>query len=141
MTTDDPATGAGSHAVGWPVIDVLHAECDRCVAEFAAAPEAPPALGRLLDHLRVHFQTEEALMRASAFPPLGCHTREHGEVLAVVERVQAMRADGDIEVARRLAAEFPRWFDAHAAGMDALLAEWLRAQPAAAATPAEPAAA
>ena len=47
----------------------------------------------------------------------------------MVDRVHAMLIDGDTEVAQRLAAEFPRWFDAHATGMDALLAEWLRAQP------------
>jgi hemerythrin-like metal-binding protein len=121
--------GPVSHAVGWPAIDALHAECDRCVADFSATADSPPVLAALIEHLRHHFQTEEALMQASGFPPLGCHKREHDEVLAVVDRVHAMLIDGDTEVAQRLAAEFPRWFDAHATGMDALLAEWLRAQP------------
>jgi hemerythrin-like metal-binding protein len=121
--------GAISHAVGWPVIDDLHAACDRCVADFSAAADSPPVLAALIEHLRHHFETEEALMQASSFPPLGCHKREHDDVLAVVERVQALLMAGDTEVAHRLAAEFPRWFDAHASGMDALLAEWLRAQP------------
>lgn len=135
--TVDIMQGATSRAVGWPAIDALHAECDRCVADFAADPGSPAVLGTLIDHLRHHFRTEEALMQANGFPPLGCHKREHDEVLAVVERVHEMLVEGDLEVARRLAEEFPRWFDAHAAGMDALLAEWLRSRPQPAPTVAE----
>jgi hemerythrin len=138
--TDGHVAAAVSHAVGWPAIDALHAECDRCIAEFAATADSPSVLAALTEHLRHHFQTEEALMQASGFPPSGCHKREHDEVLAVVDRVHAMLMEGDTEVAHRLAAEFPRWFDAHATGMDALLAEWLRAQPPSSSLAAESAA-
>ena len=139
MTQHAPDAAAG-HAVGWPAIDALHAECDRCVADFAATPDSPAALAALVEHLGHHFQSEEALMQASSFPPFGCHKREHDEVLAVVERVHEMLVAGDVEVAQRLAAECPHWFDAHAVGMDAPLADWLRAQPTAAGLAAETAA-
>ena len=128
---DLPAGDAAApYAVGWPAIDELHVGCDALLVELAVTEDAglPPALARLTAHLLDHFGLEEALMQASEYPRFDCHKREHDAVLRVVERVRPMCEAGDIAVARRLAAEFPRWFDVHARSMDAQLAGWLREQ-------------
>jgi hemerythrin-like metal-binding protein len=129
------ATGlpaAGAYAVGWPAIDELHAECDALLAAFARSDDAglTDALALLHQHLLDHFGLEEALMEASSYPRFDCHKREHDAVLRVVERVRPMCAAGDATTARRLGAEFPQWFSAHAGSMDLLLAAWLREQSA-----------
>ena len=130
--TDSPEA-AGAYAVGWPQIDALHVECDLRLVALAAADNATlaDALVLLLDHLVEHFGAEEALMQSSGYPRFDCHKREHDAVLRVVERVRPMCEAGDHLTARRLAAEFPQWFDAHANSMDAQLAAWLRGQVAA----------
>jgi hemerythrin len=127
-TLEPPA----AYAVGWPAIDELHAECDALLIALARADDIglPAALALLYQHLLDHFGLEEALMQASEYPRLDCHKREHDAVLRVIDRVRPMCDAGDFATPRRLAAEFPQWFEVHAGSMDAILAAWLRQQSA-----------
>lgn len=134
MSTE-PATGAatgGAYAVGWPLIDELHAECDVLLQRLAGAADSAhvAAIDLLVQHLHEHFGAEEALMQASRYGRYDCHKREHEAVLRVVERVRPMVEAGDHAVARRLSVEFPHWLDLHARSMDTQLAEWLVAESA-----------
>lgn len=124
---------ATPYAVGWPAIDELHAECDALLVALGMAADDGHlgAIDLLIEHLHEHFGAEEALMQASGYPRFDCHKREHDAVMRVVERVRPMVEAGDHDIASRLAVEFPQWFDVHARSMDAMLAEWLRAQSAA----------
>jgi hemerythrin len=121
-----------AYAVGWPAIDELHAECDALLMALARADDTglPSALALLYQHLLDHFGLEEALMQASEYPRLDCHKREHDAVLRVIDRVRPLCDAGDFATPRRLAAEFPQWFEVHAGSMDAILAAWLRQQEA-----------
>jgi hemerythrin-like metal-binding protein len=113
--------------IGWPGLDVLHAEFDAVVAELQIVGEERHgrALVALHAHLLRHFGLEEQWMSEAGFPGLACHQREHQAVLTVLEEVTQRCADGDHEVVRRLAAELPRWFEIHANTMDAALAQFL----------------
>jgi hemerythrin-like metal-binding protein len=121
----------GAYAVGWAAIDELHVECDHCLTGLQAANDdaQTTALDALYRHLLDHFGAEEALMAASEYPKLDCHKREHDAVLRVVARVRPICEAGQHDVVRRLAVEFPTWFEAHAGTMDRSLADWLREHP------------
>lgn len=111
-----------SLALGWAPVDELHAEWDACLAALAAAQgreATAAALAALIEHSERHFGAEEAWMRESGFAAIGCHEREHAEVLAVVREVARRFEAGDDEIAPRLAAELPQWFELHAGRMDA----------------------
>jgi hemerythrin len=118
-------------AVGVPTIDALHEECDAALAYLADAiargDDAGPALAALHEHLERHFHHEESLMTESAFPPSGCHLREHASVLEVVAEVRKRYAQGEHDPAERLSEAVFEWFELHAASMDAALAAWLNA--------------
>jgi hemerythrin len=118
-------------AVGVPTIDALHEECEAALADLAAAitrgDDVGPTLAALHDHLERHFQHEESLMTDSAFPPSGCHLREHASVLEVVAEVRKRYAQGERDPAGRLPEAVFEWFELHAASMDAALAAWLNA--------------
>lgn len=118
-------------AVGVPTIDALHEECESALNDLADAiargEDAGPALAALHEHLERHFQHEELLMSESAFPPGGCHAREHASVLEVVAEVRRRYALGEREPAERLPEAVFEWFELHAGSMDAALAAWLNA--------------
>jgi hemerythrin len=88
-------------------------------AGFAAA------LQQLAEHLRAHFALEERLIEEHQFPPGACHAEEHHKVLASLDEVQALVAQGDIGIGRELAAALADWFPGHAENMDGALAIWV----------------
>ena len=118
-------------AVGVPTIDALHEECEAALGGLAEViargDDAGPALAALHEHLERHFHHEESLMAESAFPPGGCHAREHQSVLEVVAEVRRRYALGERDPAERLPEAVLEWFEVHAGSMDAALAAWLNA--------------
>jgi hemerythrin len=120
---------SGRFAVGEPSIDRLHEECELVLARLGAvvsAHEDPKlALDDLHAHLERHFAYEESLMTSTAFPPAGCHQREHASVLEVVAEVRRRYAHGDGDPLSRLPEAIVEWFGIHATSMDAALAAWL----------------
>lgn len=115
------------------VID--HAAMDETHREFVVllnrlgdAPDEDTllALDELIEHTEAHFAQEERWMIESGFPPLHCHTREHGTVLEVARDVRARVSSGELPLARRLADALGQWFAGHAASMDTVLAQFLR---------------
>lgn len=83
------------------------------------------ALQQLAVHLRLHFALEERLIEEHRFPAGACHAEEHRKVLASLDEVQALVAQGDIAVGRELAAALADWFPGHAENMDGALAIWV----------------
>jgi hemerythrin-like metal-binding protein len=118
-------------AVGVPTIDALHEECEAALGGLAEViargDDAAPALAALHEHLERHFHHEESLMSESAFPPGGCHAREHQSVLEIVAEVRRRYVLGEREPAERLPQAVLEWFEVHAGSMDAALAAWLNA--------------
>lgn len=94
----------------------------------AADEDVLAALDAFLAHTVEHFAQEDRWMAETGFPPLHCHTAEHGNVLGIMREVRGMVADGKTEIGRVLAREMAPWFDIHAATMDAALASWLQAK-------------
>lgn len=108
-----------------------HAEMDHTHQEFVALLNAVgaaqreailPALDAFIAHTEAHFAQEEAWMASRAFPPRGCHAKEHAGVLEVVREVRGRVANGEAHYGRTLAEALAEWFPVHAASMDAMLA-------------------
>ena len=92
-------------------------------------------LSALRTHTQSHFAMEDEWMRATEFPPVGCHSGEHARVLAVFDSVLDCARQGDLKLARRLAEELTPWFEQHAATMDRMLVFWLKSKQAAPTSP------
>ena len=83
-------------------------------------------LDAFIEHTVAHFEQEQRWMQELNFPPIHCHTNEHDGVLNIMRDVRRMVAEGKGEIGRVLTRELAPWFENHAAGMDAMLAFFLR---------------
>jgi hemerythrin len=94
--------------------------------DAAAGADSLLRLDEFIAHTEKHFGQEEAWMERTAFPPLGCHKGEHGNVLEVMREVRQRVAAGEAHYASTLTAALAEWFPQHAATMDAMLAEFMQ---------------
>ena len=91
----------------------------------ASDEDLAAALEALAAHATQHFESENASMAETGFPPRDCHIDEHAAVLRSVQAVRQRLAQGDFVVARRRGAELEAWFPAHVQHLDSALAHWL----------------
>lgn len=113
--------------LGHAPMDHVHEEFVRLVAALSRAPDesVQDAFRLLADHMREHFNMENAWMTATAFPAHECHIDEHAAVMSSLEAVRPHVMLGDYAEARRLAAALADWFPGHADYLDAPLAHWM----------------
>jgi len=75
------------------------------VRENRAAEEIDEILARLLDYSRVHFLSEQLLMRLHAYPDHDRHVADHESMLRALESfAEGGRSDETVEGAERLRA-------------------------------------
>jgi hemerythrin-like metal-binding protein len=113
-----------------PSMDETHREFLAVLNGLADASDEgiPAAFEALRQHTVAHFDQERGWMVAMDFPAAHCHLAEHEGVLEVMREVEGYLAAGKLEVARVLARELAEWFRGHAATMDAMLAQYMRAK-------------
>lgn len=111
-----------------------HRDIDDCHQAFAQilekihdcpATDLEPLFDCLVDHLQVHFESENRLMRTSGFPPRDCHIDEHDAVLQSAFAVQAALAQNNHLLCRTFIKELCVWFPKHTQHLDSALAHWL----------------
>jgi hemerythrin-like metal-binding protein len=117
-------------ALGDARIDDTHREFVEMVNAVgdAADEKMLATIDALIAHTEEHFGQEQRWMAATAFPPTHCHLDEHAGVLEAMRETRIYVADGKYNVGRVLASELASWFTSHAATMDNMLAQWLKAQ-------------
>lgn len=127
MSSHVPFVWSDALALGYRHMDETHHEFVETVNAMLNASDADfaSALDAFAGHAKRHFDEEALWMNTTGFPAGSCHIDEHNAVLHSVEEVQALVAQGDVEVGRRLAAELQRWFPAHVDHMDSALAQWM----------------
>ncbi len=111
------------------VINQIHREFVDQVNRLAQADDKdlPALFEGLIQHTRVHFDTEQQLMEASRFPGIGKHWSEHQRVLTeMVEYGQRIAAGSLGPVRAYLRQGLPDWFEEHVFNMDRILAIHLR---------------
>lgn len=117
-------------ALGDARIDDTHREFVEMVNAVgdAADEQMLAAVDALIAHTEEHFGQEQRWMAATEFPPTHCHLDEHAGVLDAMRETRNYVAEGKYNVGRVLAKELASWFTSHAATMDNMLAQWLKAQ-------------
>jgi hemerythrin len=113
--------------LGYDPMDTTHREFVELVNGLLTCPDDEMAarLAAFVTHAEQHFGDELKWMEATDFPAMQCHADEHAAVLKSTQEVQALVAAGNVEIARKLAAELARWFPGHADYMDSALAHWI----------------
>ncbi len=108
-------------------MDAVHREFVDTVQALQTAQDAdlPRCLESFVAHARSHFETEDRWMVETDFPARACHIEEHAAVLASVEQVRQLLAQGNLTECRRLADELARWFPGHADYLDSALSHWI----------------
>jgi hemerythrin-like metal-binding protein/PAS domain S-box-containing protein len=84
-------------------------------AEEAAALDA--ALNNLMQYAQEHFQREEAIMAACAYPGLENHRQVHALLLEELEQMDRKRKQGELHLTEMVALIRNWWLD-HTQGMD-----------------------
>ena len=117
--------------LGVPMIDADHQES---IALANAARDADDSrfaerFEAFAEHLREHFERENALMEQHAFFAAHCHQEEHDRVLAEVDDMLARLRRGSPADARAYVRDgFPVWFQTHHATMDFVTANHILSQ-------------
>jgi len=127
FSTVAPLQWSDSLLLGYGPMDEVHREFVDTVQALQTAQDAdlPRCLEALVAHARSHFEAEDLWMVETDFPARACHIEEHAAVMASVEQVQQLVAQGNIAECRRLADELARWFPGHADYLDSALAHWI----------------
>ncbi len=106
--------------IGLQQVDEQHKELVRLLNELHVALREQQAsttcrdiLDALADHTRIHFETEEALMRVSGFPELGAHKQNHDDLLGQVRALQEKLAAGQAEITFELLYFLKQWLIHH----------------------------
>ena len=115
--------------LGFDPMDEIHGEFVQVADELLLAPDSliASALGKIADHLGMHFALEDGWMTETSFPPRQCHMDEHAAVLkSVVDVQQILQNDPEFGPlkARELANALLDWFPGHATHLDSALAHW-----------------
>lgn len=117
-------------SLGVKQMDATHREFVDLLNALGDAPDAE--LVKQFDlfyaHTVAHFEHEERWMAAIDFPATHCHAAEHAGVLEIMREVRGYLLDEQFHVGRVLASELAIWFQGHAATMDTLLAQFIRAK-------------
>jgi hemerythrin-like metal-binding protein len=117
------------YLLGQPEMDGTHREFVDLVNRLGDAdkPGFMALFKALTVHTQHHFDAEERMMEASAFPALREHKDEHLRVLGELERFGQRVATGSILMGRAyVTQQLPKWFDLHAVTMDSALAAHLK---------------
>jgi hemerythrin len=126
--------GRGSEDIGVGVqeIDTEHDLLLGVVHALERAVEAAPhaqveaLLQQLSEFSRVHFATEEIMMRLYAYPEFAEHQLEHARLVDQIEQVRAEFAKGHVQPTRSFASALHHWFTEHIRSQDVALARFVR---------------
>jgi hemerythrin len=123
--------------LGHPLLDEQHKRLfslSEAVAEtLAGAPDRRPvevALRALIDFVRVHFATEDGLMRAADFPDADEHASSHALLLAELDEYcrKVQREENTGVTVTGLVAFLWNWLITHINAADRELVIWLRSR-------------
>jgi hemerythrin len=83
-------------------------------------------LQQLSELSRVHFATEEIMMRLYAYPEFAGHQLEHARLVDQIDQVRAEFAMGHVQPTRSFSSALHHWFTEHIRTHDVALARFVR---------------
>jgi hemerythrin len=75
---------------------------------------------------RLHFATEEILMRLHAYPEFAAHQLEHAHLVDQIEQVRAEFTKGHVQPTRSFGSALHHWFSEHIRNHDVALSRHVR---------------
>ena len=126
--------GKGSEDIGVGVreIDTEHDLLLGVVRALEKAVDTAPRsqvealLQQLSEFTRVHFATEEIMMRLYAYPEFARHQLEHARLVEQIEQVRGEFAQGHVQPTHSFASALHHWFTEHVRSHDVALARFVR---------------
>jgi hemerythrin len=94
--------------------------------DAAPRPQVEALLQQLSEFTRVHFATEEIMMRLYAYPEFALHQLEHARLVEQIDQVRGEFAQGHIQPTRAFSAALRHWFTDHVRNHDVALARFVR---------------
>jgi len=82
-------------------------------AQSDAMTELAPKIDDALEAVRMHFASEEGLMRQYGYPKLDAHRQQHETFMRRLVVLRAECAHGDPELIKLFAESLEQWFGAH----------------------------
>lgn len=126
--------GKGSEHVGVGVreMDTEHDLLLGVVQALEKAVDTAPRaqvdalLQQLSEYARVHFATEEIMMRLYAYPEFARHQLEHARLVEQIDEVRGEFTKGQVQPTRSFANALQHWFTEHIRSHDVALARFVR---------------
>jgi hemerythrin len=94
------------------LVDMLNRMND-AIHEHRGSEVTRPILNEIAEYTRVHFTTEESLMRATNYPEYEEHKRQHDELIAQVKDLQAKLDAGSHAISFELMHFLKVWLTKH----------------------------
>jgi hemerythrin len=94
--------------------------------------DADAIFDRLVEFSKVHFASEELLMRLYAYPYFQAHTDEHGRTLEKIEALHQAWRSGNRALTADTLAKLREWIESHIRKSDRALGRYLKETVAAA---------
>ncbi len=119
-------------AVGVQEIDTEHDLLLGVVRALEKAVDTAPRaqmdalLQQLSEYARVHFATEEIMMRLYAYPDFPRHQLEHARLVEQIDEVRGEFARGHVQPTRSFATALHHWFTEHVRSHDVSMARFVR---------------
>ncbi len=110
-------------------MDTTHQEFISLVNRLNLADKAlfQNLFAELVEHTKLHFDSENQLMQETGFSATSEHKAEHLRILGELSRFAQMVQKGSITIAKSYVREMlPNWFNLHAATMDSALAAHIK---------------
>jgi hemerythrin len=124
--------GSEDTGVGVQEIDTEHDLLLGVIRALEKAVDTAPRshvealLQQLSEFTRVHFATEEIMMRLYAYPEFARHQLEHARLVEQIDQVRGEFAQGHVQPTRSFASALHHWFTEHVRSHDVALARYVR---------------
>jgi hemerythrin len=92
----------------------------------APRPQVEALLQQLSEFARVHFATEEIMMRLYAYQEFPRHQLEHAKLIDQIDQVRVEFATGHVQPTKSFASALHHWFAEHVRTHDQALAAFVR---------------
>ena len=117
----DSPTMNGEHALQMKLLGALR----DAVAEGRSHAAVDEVLDQLLDFTKVHFASEEKLMRLYSYDGHDAHVREHEDAIAQIEKIRDRYRAGDHVLSLGTVDSLGRWILTHTQRADRALGAFL----------------
>jgi hemerythrin-like metal-binding protein len=109
------------HSVQIELIEAL----EKAIASGQASDEVAEILGRFREFTRLHFLSEELLMRLHAYPHHDDHVLEHHRMVETLDEIEQAHTEGESDTALAVVRSFKASLMTHIATQDTELTRFM----------------